>query len=133
MRSTATRTDPEGDLGYPARRFGEWLQAWALRDQGEERAQGSRGFTRNPLSLVRALEKLDADPSNVLRASPAPRHRCGSSSGQRRRRVEVAYRAALGEGLLLDERIERLRVLAGEVPTVAPPPSGDRPAAQPIT
>ena len=94
------------------RRVAEGLQVWALRDQGTERDRAAVRFTRNPGSLVRALEKLDADPSQVWRVSrsTAPlwiefpaRVLQGSSSRATRR---------LAQSLLLDERITALRALA---------------------
>jgi heat shock protein HtpX len=98
-------------LGYLPRRLGEWLQVWALRDQGVERDRAAVRFTRNPGSLIRALEKLDADTTVTRRVSRAtaplwvefPAHVItGSSSATRR----------LAKELLLDERIEYLRALA---------------------
>ena len=50
-----------GIVGFVPRRIAEWLQVWALRDQGTERDRAAVRFTRNPASLLRALEKLDAD------------------------------------------------------------------------
>jgi heat shock protein HtpX len=103
-------------LGWPARRFGEWLQVWALRDQGVERDRDAVRFTRNPRSLVRALEKLDAEPANVLRVTRAtaplwiefPSNVVAGSTSKTVRR--------LANELLLDERIDHLRELAGEPP-----------------
>ena len=112
--------DPEGDnllksvLGYVPRRLAESLQVWALRDQGVERDRVAVQFTRNPASLIRALEKLDADASTIHHVSRAtgplwlefPAHVVRSSSSRATRRLA-------GE-LLLDERIDHLRELAGE-------------------
>jgi len=103
-------------LGWPARRFGEWLQVWALRDQGVERDRDAVRFTRNPLSLVRALEKLDANTSNVQRVTRStaplwiefPSNVVAGSTSKAVKR--------LSKELLLDERIEHLRKLAGESP-----------------
>jgi heat shock protein HtpX len=105
-------------LGWPARRFGEWLQVWALRDQGVERDRDAVRFTRNPLSLLRALEKLDANPSNVQRVTRAtaplwiefPANVVAGSTSKTVKR--------LANELLLDERIEHLRELAGEPPVM---------------
>jgi heat shock protein HtpX len=103
-------------LGWPARRFGEWLQVWALRDQGVERDRDAVRFTRNPKSLLRALEKLDASQSNVQRVTRAtaplwiefPSNVVAGSTSKAVKR--------LSKELLLDERIEHLRKLAGESP-----------------
>ena len=115
-----TALDASGDsgifklvIGWFPRRFGEWLQVWALRDQGRERDRVGVRFTRNPASLIRALEKLDADPSQVSHLSRAtaplwiefPTRALGPSSSRSTRR--------LAKELLLDERIEALRELAG--------------------
>jgi heat shock protein HtpX len=102
-------------LGFLPRRFGQWLQVWALRDQGAERDRAAVRFTRNPKSLLHALEKLDADSSQIKRVSRAtaplwvefPAHVVAGGSKSARR---------LGKELLLDERIEQLRTLAGEAP-----------------
>ncbi len=106
-------------LGWPVRRFGEWLQVWALRGQGVERDRPAVRFTRNPRSLIRALEKLDADTSHVQKVTraTAPLWIEFPASVVAGSRAKTARR--LGESLLLDERIERLRVLAGEAPAVA--------------
>jgi len=101
-------------LGFVPRRIAEWLQVWALRDHGVERDRVAVQFTRNPVSLIRALEKLDADPSLTLHVSRStaplwlefPAHVLGSSpSGPTER---------LARELLLDERIDNLRELAGQ-------------------
>ena len=103
-------------LGWPARRFAEWLQVWALRDQGIERDRAAVRFTRNPKSLISALEKLDADTSHVQKVTraTAPLWIEFPASVVAGSRAKTARR--LGESLLLDERIERLRALAGEAP-----------------
>ena len=62
-----------GVIGFVPRRIAEWLQVWALRDQGTERDRAAVRFTRNPASLLRALEKLDADTTEVGHVTP--RHR----------------------------------------------------------
>jgi heat shock protein HtpX len=112
--------DPEGDnllkavLGFVPRRLAESLQVWALRDQGVERDRVAVQFTRNPISLVHALEKLDADSSSVRHVSRAtgplwlefPAHVLGPSPSRATRR--------LARELLLDERIDHLRELAGD-------------------
>ncbi|HEY3670263.1 MAG TPA: hypothetical protein VGN51_04960, partial [Acidimicrobiia bacterium] len=94
------------------RRVAEWLQVWALRDQGTERDRAAVRFTRNPASLLRALEKLDADTSEIGRVTRAtaplwiefPAKVLAGSSTRATRR--------LSESLLLDERIAALRTLA---------------------
>ena len=99
-------------LGWLPQRLAEWLQTWALRGQARERDEAAIRFTRNPASLVRALEKLDEDPSQVGRVSRStaplwvefPAKALGGSSSRATRR--------LARELLLDERIARLRELA---------------------
>lgn len=92
----------------------ESLQVWALREQGVERDRVAVQFTRNPASLVHPLEKLDADASTVRHVSRAtgplwlefPAHVLGPSPSRATRR--------LARELLLDERIDHLRELAGD-------------------
>ena len=101
-----------GFIGFVPRRIAEWLQVWALRDQGTERDRAAVRFTRNPASLLRALEKLDADTSDVGRVTRAtaplwiefPAKVLAGSSTRATRR--------LSQSLLLDERIDALRALA---------------------
>ena len=77
-------------LGWLPRRLGEALQVWALRDQGKERDKAAVRFTRNPGSLVRALEKLDADQQQVGRVTRStaplwiefPKHALGGSGSR---------------------------------------------------
>jgi heat shock protein HtpX len=103
-------------LGFISRRFSELLQVWALRDQGVRRDRVAVQFTRNPAALIRALEKLDADASQVLHVSRAtaplwlefPAHVLGPAPSRTTQR--------LARELLLDERIDHLRELAGESP-----------------
>ena len=111
-------------IGYLPLKFAEWLQLWALRDQGHHRDRVAVRFTRQPQALLRALEKLDADASQIGRVSRATaplwvefpaRVVAGSSSRATQR---------LARELLLDERIEDLRRLAGPVAATAPPPTG---------
>lgn len=118
-------------LGWPARRFGEWLQVWALRDQGVERDREAVRFTRNPLSLVRALEKLDANPTNVQRVTRATaplwiEYPANVVAGSKARTVK-----RLAGELLLDERIDYLRALAGAPPTPATAPAPTTPPEAP--
>jgi len=106
-----------GIVGFAPRRIAEWLQVWALRDQGTERDRAAVRFTRNPASLLRALEKLDADTTDVGRVTCAtaplwiefPAKVLGGSSTRATRR--------LSQSLLLDERIDALRRLAHLDPT----------------
>jgi heat shock protein HtpX len=106
-----------GVIGWMPRRVAEGLQVWALRDQGTERDRAAVRFTRNPSALVRALEKLDADQTQVGRVSRStaplwiefpPRVVAGSRSRASRK---------LAASLLLDERIDALRKLAHLEPT----------------
>jgi heat shock protein HtpX len=122
-------------LGWPARRFGEWLQVWALRDQGVERDRDAVRFTRNPRSLVHALEKLDANTTNVLRVTRATaplwiEFPSNVVAGSKSRTVK-----RLANELLLDERIEHLKKLAGDAPAGEPaagePAAGAPPAGAP--
>jgi len=122
-------------LGWLPQRLAEWLQAWALRGQARERDETAIKFTRNPASLVRALEQLDEDQSQVGRVSRAtaplwvefPARVLGDSSSRATR--------ALAKELLLDERIAHLRELAtlgpretALDPTAPPPPDEAGPA-----
>jgi heat shock protein HtpX len=112
--------DPEGDnllkavLGFVPRRLAESLQVWALRDQGAERDRVAVQYTRNPASLIRALEKLDADAATIRHVSRStaplwlefPRQVLGPMPSRAAQR--------LARELLLDERIDLLRELAGQ-------------------
>lgn len=97
-----------GIFGAPSRWFGIKIQTWALRGQGEARDEAAISMSRNPASLIRALEKLAADPADVasITVTTAPLW------------VEVPsdlLRARAGEALgplLLSHRISRLRELA---------------------
>jgi heat shock protein HtpX len=99
-------------LGWLPTKLAEWLQTWALRGQARERDETAIRFTRNPASLVRALEKLDEDSSQIGRVTRStaplwvefPARALGGSSSRATRR--------LAQELLLDERIDRLRELA---------------------
>jgi heat shock protein HtpX len=115
-------------LGWLPTRLAEWLQTWALTGQAYERDETAIRFTRNPASLVRALEKLDEDTSQVGRVSRStaplwvefPARALGGSPSRATRR--------LARELLLDERIDHLRELASLGPrdtalTPAPVPS----------
>jgi heat shock protein HtpX len=106
-------------LGWIPRTIAAWLQVWALRDQGRERDRAAVRFTRNPAALIRALEKLHADPKQIAHVSRAtaplwiefpPRVLGGASGGANRH---------LAKELLLDERIDALRELANLPPSNA--------------
>ena len=78
MSSAISAVDDPGDdnflkaiLGVVPRRLAESLQVWALRCQGVERDRAAVQFTRNPSSLIRALE-LDADASRIRHVSRSP-------------------------------------------------------------
>ncbi len=116
-------------LGWPVRRAGEWLQVWALRDQGVERDREAIRFTRNPLSLVRALEKLDADTSNVHRVTRATAPLWIEFPSQLAAGAKTRSGKRLAGALLLDERIERLRALAKDRSADAPADAPAPPAA----
>ena len=104
-----------GIIGYVPRRVGEWLQVWSLRGQGTERDRTAVQFTRNPRSLIDALEKLDANTSQVSKVSRTtaplwvefPAHVVAGSSSK------VSQR--LGKELLLDERIDDLKKMVHDV------------------
>jgi heat shock protein HtpX len=121
-------------LGWLPTRLAEWLQTWALAGQARDRDEAAINFTRNPVSLVRALEKLDEDQSQVGRVSRStaplwvefPAKALGGSSTRATRK--------LASELLLDERIDRLRELAILGPrdtavTPAPPEEDGAPAS----
>lgn len=95
------------------------LQVWALRDQGTERDRAAVRFTRNPQSLVHALEKLDNDQTQVASVSRATaplwiEFPAKALSGDSSRATRVLRRS-----LLLDERIAALRELAHMPPAGA--------------
>ena len=100
-----------GVLGFVPRVFAQWLQTWAVKDQLEERDRIAIQFTRNPLALLRALEKLHDDTSEVGHVTRAtaplwlefPEHVAGTSKFGRR----------LVAGLAIDGRIDRLRAEVG--------------------
>lgn len=114
--------DPDDDnflkaiLGVVPRRLAESLQVWALRDQGVERDRVAVQYTRNPVSLIHALEKLDADASRIRQVSRStaplwlefPPQVLGPTPSRAAQR--------LARELHLDERIDHLRKLAGESP-----------------
>lgn|GEM_PF-5804346 len=109
----AVDEESTGILGRPSRWLALRLQAWALRGQGRARDAAAISMSRNPASLIHALEKLAADPSNVasITAATAPLW------------VEVPIALAAAKSgsalgpLLLAERITALRELAHLPPT----------------
>jgi heat shock protein HtpX len=100
-----------GVLGFIPRVFAQWLQVYAMKGQIEERDRIAINFTRNPEALVRALEKLYDDHSEIGRVTRAtaplwielPVIVGGTSRFGLRLAQEVA----------LDDRIRDLRELAG--------------------
>jgi Zn-dependent protease with chaperone function len=98
-------------LAWGPARMASRLQAWALRDQGEDRDRVAIQFTRHPEALISALQKLEADNTEVVRVSRATAPLWVEVPG----RVGVAGLSPL----LLRTRIARLYDLAG-VPPRAP-------------
>ena len=47
------------------------LQSWVMRSTAQERDRAAVWFTRNPMSLLHALEVLAKDTSEILKVSPA--------------------------------------------------------------
>jgi Zn-dependent protease with chaperone function len=94
-------------LGWLPAHGARRLQAWVLRATAEERDRAAVWFTRNPTSLLHALEVLAEDPNEILKASPATAPLW----------FEVPTRA-LGRGTagMLDERIAAVLELAGLEP-----------------
>lgn len=95
-------------LAWGPARMASRLQAWALRDQGEDRDRVAIQFTRHPEALISALEKLEADNTEVVRVSRATAPLWVEVPG----RVGVAGLSPL----LLRTRIARLYDLAGMPP-----------------
>jgi heat shock protein HtpX len=130
--SAAEADDLKALVGWIPARMAEWLQAWALRDQGEDRDRIAIQFTRHPEALITALEKLEQDQTQVQRVSRAtaplwievPDGVYGGARSSRAKR--------LGTSLLLQSRINRLTDLAGlpprailpKKPIVPPHPAG---------
>jgi heat shock protein HtpX len=98
-------------LGFVPRRTSQWLQVYAVKGQVRERDRIAIGFTRHPLALIRALERLHDDHTSVGRVTRAtaplwleyPSAMATGSKWQRR----------LADELSLDGRIDRIRELAG--------------------
>jgi heat shock protein HtpX len=103
-----------GVLGFIPRVCAHWLQTFAMKGQIAERDRIAILFTRNPAALVRALEKLDADRSQIGRVTRAtaplwiefPSRVGGATKSGQRLVRETA----------LDGRIAALRTLAGLAP-----------------
>ena len=112
--------DPDGDnflkaiLGVVPRRLAESLQVWALRDQGVERDRAAVQVTRNPASLIHALEKLDADASRIRHVSRSTAPLWLEFPPQVLGPMPSRAAQRLARELLLDERIDLLRELAGQ-------------------
>ena len=87
-------------IGFIPRHGSVRLQRWALRDSVADRDRAAVRFTRNPLSLVHALELLEADPIEIKAVTPA---------------TAPLWIEAPGHGSLR-ERITRVRELAGADP-----------------
>ena len=119
--SAISAVDDPGDdnflkaiLGVVPRRLAESLQVWALRDQGVERDRVAVQFTRNPSSLIRALEKLDADASRIRHVSRSTAPLWLEFPPQALGPLPSPAAQRLARELLLDERVEHLRELTGE-------------------
>lgn len=76
------------------------LRRWAMRDAAFERDKAAVRFTRNPSSLLHALETIEADPQEVQRVSMATAPLW----------LEVPSRVEGGR-VSLDERIAALKTL----------------------
>jgi heat shock protein HtpX len=109
-----------GIIGFVPRRLAEWLQVWALRDQGTERDRAAVRFTRNPASLVRALEKLDADTTEIGRVTRATAPLWIEFPAKVLADAPTRATDRLAKSLLLDERIAALGALARLDPSTAP-------------
>ncbi len=103
-----------GVLGFIPRVFAQWLQTFAMKGQIAERDRIAILFTRNPQALVRALEKLNADQSEIGRVTRATAplwiefpSRIGGTTRSGQRLVRETS---------LDRRIAALRELAGLAP-----------------
>ncbi len=133
--AAAEADDLRAIIGWIPARMAEWLQAWALRDQGENRDRIAIQFTRHPEALITALEKMDAEQGEIRRVSRAtaplwlevPQGVYGGAMSSRSKR--------LGTSMLLQHRIGRLTHLAGlpPRPEAAPQPVVSPDAAAPGT
>lgn len=118
----AVAADETAIFGAPSRWLTLRLQTWALRGQGHERDAAAMAVSRNPASLVRALEHLAADPAIVasITTATAPLW------------IEVPDSLVVGDAntrgasalgpLLLSDRIAHLRELA-HMPDAPEPPA----------
>jgi heat shock protein HtpX len=129
--ATAEADDLKAIVGWIPARMAEWLQAWALKDQGEDRDRIAIQFTRHPEALITALEKLEADQGQIVRVSRAtaplwievPDGVYGGAMSSRSKR--------LGTSLLLRNRIKLLTHLAGLPPREPLPKTGRSPILPP--
>ena len=116
---TAVAADETAFFGAPSRWLTLRLQAWALRGQGRERDTAAMAVSRNPASLVRALEHLAADPAVVASITTATAPLWIEVPDSLVVRVSSDgtphHTGALGP-LLLSERIVHLRQMAGLPP-----------------
>jgi heat shock protein HtpX len=103
-----------GVLGWIPRRLAQRLQVWALRDQCRERDRAAVTFTRHPHALIRALEKLQADTSEIRGISVATAPLWVEFPARVLRVSRARTSRALEEELLLEHRIADLKQLVGE-------------------
>jgi len=134
--AAADAGDLKSIIGWLPARNAERLQAWALRDQGEYRDRVAIQFTRHPEALITALEKLDADQTEVLRVSRATAPLWVEVPARVFGGAHSARAKALGTSLLLHQRINRLCDLAGlppreKVKPLPPPPPPTPPPPRP--
>jgi heat shock protein HtpX len=122
-------------IGWLPRRFADRLQVWALRGLGGERDKAAVRFTRHPHALLRALEKLHANQSEVTRVSRATAPLWVEVPTMALRAGSPARAAHLERELLLSERIAALRAMVGEPPPSETPasPAPVPPAGSPPT
>ena len=83
-----------------------WLQAWATRQTARERDRAAVRFTRNPASLIDALEVLDRDETEIRAVTRATAPLW----------IEVPRHVYGGDAPRLSERIAALREIAGLEP-----------------
>jgi heat shock protein HtpX len=90
-------------IGWLPYKASVWLQGWALRDSARDRDRAAVQFTRNPVSLIDALEALRDDSTQIhsVTRATAP--------------LWIEVPAADGT-TLLDGRIAALREIAGLEP-----------------
>jgi Zn-dependent protease with chaperone function len=129
--AAAEADDLKALVGWIPARMAEWLQAWALRDMGEDRDRIAIQFTRHPEALITALEKLESDQGQIIRVSRAtaplwmevPDGVYGGALSTKSQR--------LGTRLLLRNRIVLLTELAGLPPRPIPAKTGREPLLPP--